>query len=662
MSAPITNQKYRHDIDGIRAIAIMGVIFFHAFPNHFMGGFIGVDIFFVISGFLISSIILNGFNGGQYSLFEFYLRRVCRLFPALILVMFFCLAFGWFILLAQEYEQLGKHVAGNSVFSGNFILLNESGYFDTSAERKILLHLWSLGIEEQFYIFWPLGLWWSYKKGIDATLIILCAIVISLLLNCILSYIYPVGNFYLPIGRFWELLTGAFLAIPYSKNLIIKLQINKNIASVFGIALISMSFALITNKNAYPGWVGLGPVVGTALLILGGEIKGSWINQRILAHPWLAGIGLISFPLYLWHWPLLAFLRILNNGITSSLESIVVIAASVILAWATFQFIEKPIKQSTKKKLIAFILFFLMCALGLFGYLSFHNKGWKDREVARLNDPANDFEEIKEKIESGCGLNETDKKLFAACKKDIREEPSLALLGDSKATALFPGLVNTSNNQGRWLIIGGTHSNGSSPLPSRPGQDLKLLALEAISKNPNIRIVVLVTAMRAIYPLIDRSKGYDYKYIERIPLIKNQDSPNDGFNETIKLLINGGKKVVIVIDNPVLPNPEDCFIRKIPKGFPKEFLPTPNINIDCTLSLDKYKKLTENYTELLYSLREKYPNLVFIYNTTNDLCDLNARACNAEKNGVALYAYTDHISFYAATLIGKNLNKFVNNF
>jgi peptidoglycan/LPS O-acetylase OafA/YrhL len=139
--------------------------------------------------------------------------------------MFFCLAFGWFILLDQEYEQLGKHVAGNSVFSGNFILLNESGYFDTSAERKILLHLWSLGIEEQFYIFWPLVLWLSYKKGVDATQFILCAIAISLLVNCILSYTHPVGNFYLPIGRFWELLTGAFLALPQSKNLIIKLNI-----------------------------------------------------------------------------------------------------------------------------------------------------------------------------------------------------------------------------------------------------------------------------------------------------------------------------------------------------------------------------------------------------------------------------------------------------
>lgn len=164
----LTHPKYRADIDGLRAIAVLSVVIFHAFPTMLPGGFVGVDIFFVISGFLISSIILGSLIENKFSFTQFYTSRIKRIFPALILVLVLSHAFGWFALLSDEYKQLGKHIASGAGFMSNFTLWHESGYFDNTAETKPLLHLWSLGIEEQFYIIWPLTLWiaWKYKTNI----------------------------------------------------------------------------------------------------------------------------------------------------------------------------------------------------------------------------------------------------------------------------------------------------------------------------------------------------------------------------------------------------------------------------------------------------------------------------------------------------------------
>src|SRR5450830_2138955 len=178
----LVHPKYRPDIDGLRAIAVLSVIIFHAFPSLLKGGFIGVDIFFVISGFLISTILFSSLEKDQFSFAEFYARRVKRIFPALLLVLLSCYIFGYFVLFADEYRQLGKHIAGGAGFISNFVLWDESGYFDTTAEIKPLLHLWSLGVEEQFYIFWPLILWVLAKQRLNflAALLVFTALSFAL--------------------------------------------------------------------------------------------------------------------------------------------------------------------------------------------------------------------------------------------------------------------------------------------------------------------------------------------------------------------------------------------------------------------------------------------------------------------------------------------------
>ena len=200
---------YRADIDGLRAIAVLSVVAFHAFPSLLPGGFIGVDIFFVISGFLISTILLDSLEKGSFKFLEFYARRVKRIFPALLVVITASYAFGWFALFPDEFAQLGKHIAGGASFISNLVSLNESGYFDNAAHAKPLLHLWSLGIEEQFYIFWPLLLWATWQIHVSPFLLAIVLAFISFALNLSDVKDSQATTFYSPLTRFWELLAGA---------------------------------------------------------------------------------------------------------------------------------------------------------------------------------------------------------------------------------------------------------------------------------------------------------------------------------------------------------------------------------------------------------------------------------------------------------------------
>jgi peptidoglycan/LPS O-acetylase OafA/YrhL len=208
----LSHPKYRADIDGLRAIAVLSVVGFHAFPSWICGGFIGVDIFFVISGFLISSIIFANLHQHSFEFIEFYCRRIRRIFPALIVVLIASFAIGWFVLLPNEFKQLGKHMAGGAGFIQNFLLWRESSYFDSAANTKPLLHLWTLAVEEQFYIVWPLVLWVAWKQKLNLLTITAVVALVSFSLNIGNVHTDAVAAFYSPQTRFWELMCGSMLA------------------------------------------------------------------------------------------------------------------------------------------------------------------------------------------------------------------------------------------------------------------------------------------------------------------------------------------------------------------------------------------------------------------------------------------------------------------
>lgn len=398
ISAHLSRPNYRPDIDGLRAIGILSIISFHAFPDKLSGGFLGVDIFFVISGYLISTIILNTLDLGTFSFVEFYKRRINRIFPALILILATCLVFGWFALLANEYKQLGKHIAGAAGGISNFIFWKEAGYFDNAAETKPLLHLWSLGIEEQFYIFWPIFLWIAKKNKINIFLIIIIITSASFYLNIKGIHNDTISTFYSPQTRFWELICGSLLAwwnlynhIPliyikkkygYLLNTIVSRHILKsnynallNAQSLFGLLLLCYGSYTISKEMLFPGALALIPVLGTVLIISAGEQ--AWFNRVVLSSRVLVWLGLISFPLYLWHWPILSFIQIIDNKAPSNTIRATAILLSIMLAWITYLFIEKPIRfNKTKNKINSTVIISLIITTGYMGYYTYKNDGF----------------------------------------------------------------------------------------------------------------------------------------------------------------------------------------------------------------------------------------------------------------------------------------------
>ncbi|MET3183076.1 UNVERIFIED_ORG: peptidoglycan/LPS O-acetylase OafA/YrhL [Variovorax guangxiensis] len=338
--------KYRPDIDGLRAIAVGSVLAYHAFPSLLPGGFIGVDIFFVISGFLITTILLQSLAAGDFSYRDFYARRIRRIFPALVLVLLVTLAFGWYVLLPGEFSQLGKQTTGGAAFFANLVFLGEAGYFDATAETKPLLHLWSLGIEEQFYIFWPLMLGLAWRKRWPMLRVVLVVAVISFLINVLTVQAHRAAAFYSPLSRAWELMAGGLLAA-------MRLQAaasgaadsrpwTKHLQSIVGMALLVLGLVMTRSTKAFPGWWALLPVLGAVSCIAAGP--NGVLNKYLLSNRVMVWIGLISYPLYLWHWPLLSYARIVTGGEPPLQLRIVLVVASVVLAWATYRFLERFVK------------------------------------------------------------------------------------------------------------------------------------------------------------------------------------------------------------------------------------------------------------------------------------------------------------------------------
>ena len=342
--------QHRKDIDGLRAIAVLLVVAFHVHPREVTGGFVGVDVFFVISGFLITGLIRSGLRDGDFRLLDFYARRIRRIFPALAVVLSACVAVGWLVLFPDDYRNLGRHAAASAAFVANFTLWQDAGYFDAPSVLKPLLHLWSLGIEEQFYILWPAVMLLAALGRRGAPLLAACAVLIaSFAVNVVVSRADPVAAFFLPATRFWELMVGCILALvleagrPTSAAAYSDHVRARDAASLAGSLMITLAAILIGPGLAFPGWWALLPTVGAALVIAAGP--GAWVNRQVLSRPALVWLGLISYPLYLWHWPILAFLRHYSFRPPSDLIRWGAILLAVVLADLTYRFVENPIRR-----------------------------------------------------------------------------------------------------------------------------------------------------------------------------------------------------------------------------------------------------------------------------------------------------------------------------
>ena len=470
----LSHPKYRADIDGLRAFAVLAVVAFHAFPSSVKGGFIGVDVFFVISGYLITTIIFENLDRGTFSLAEFYVRRIKRIFPALILVLATSFLLGWFTMLAVEYKQLGKHIAAGAGFISNIVFWNEAGYFDNTADTKPLLHLWSLGIEEQFYIVWPLLLWTAWKQKFNLLTVTLFITIASFVLNLKGIKQDAVAAFYSPQTRFWELLSGSLLAwftlykddifaiikdkidilfpyIVYNEKQGPESKMLANVLSFAGLLFLLYGFWRINKELNFPGKWALIPVIGALLLLIAGSK--AWINKTILSNKVAVWFGLISFPLYLWHWPLLFFARKVENEIPISNIRIAAIFLSVVLAWLTYKLVERPIRFGKNSKVKVTVLVILMAFAGYVGYITYSRDGLKFRTINKINDSVNEalsYDQKKGFRGGECFIDDVDEKtnkFSSVCGEKRSGIPSLLIWGDSHSASLYRGFESFAKSE-----------------------------------------------------------------------------------------------------------------------------------------------------------------------------------------------------------------------
>ena len=484
------NSNYRKDIDGLRALAIALVVIFHLFPNHIKGGFIGVDVFFVISGYLISNIILIGSSNKTFSFRDFYVRRVNRIFPALLTVFLVTFVFAWFNLLPIEFKDFGKHIAAGSIFISNFLLLNESGYFDKASESKPFLHLWSLAIEEQFYLIWPVLLIFILKKKDYLIPILSTLILVSFVMNITELWIYarPENAYYLPQNRFWELMSGGLLAalsfhqkipnfekkisIPFTRNHFV---LQSSLLSFVGVCSIVLAALLISKDIPFPGYIALAPVIGTLLIIVAGPM--AWLNQKLLSHRSIVFLGLISFPLYLWHWVIFSIATVTQPFTLSDTDRLLTLFVSLLMAFLTYLCIERPIKKAKAKNLIAILLVLLMVIFGYVGLNTYQRNGLEFRlknlqhrypiELQKLVPPHYlHINQQRDLLQNQCSNSSHDDfvKHFGQCLtgKDAKAN-TIFLWGDSYAEHLVNGYVKFYGSNHSINLI---NTSGCPPIPN----------------------------------------------------------------------------------------------------------------------------------------------------------------------------------------------------
>jgi peptidoglycan/LPS O-acetylase OafA/YrhL len=455
LASTAQHTRYRPDIDGLRAVAVLGVVAFHAFPRWMHGGFIGVDVFFVVSGFLISSIIYNALRLGRFSYMEFYVRRVRRIFPALLVVLATSLVVGLLLPFPDDYKQLGREVGAGAGFSANLLFWGQSGYFDTNAAIKPLLHLWSLGIEEQFYLIWPLLLAFLFARTRRLAMWMALLLIVSFAVNAIGIWDHASAMFYLPTSRFWELLSGALLAywiiFASRSGSWTEASTSQTVLAWCGLLLLATAALVINEQSAFPGYWALLPVAATLCLIASSR---SWFNRMVLGHRALVFIGLVSYPLYLWHWVLLSMLRMwLYDGAEAPrTQRVIVVLLSVLLAWITYEFVEKPIrfgKGTAARTWKPAALVALMASVGLMGLVVDRSNGLAQRYPADIR-PLAAFQYDNERhwytdVLGGGHCFDDDPaagpRLGAQCVQAANGRKKLLVLwGDSHAAALYPGL------------------------------------------------------------------------------------------------------------------------------------------------------------------------------------------------------------------------------
>lgn len=637
---------YRPDVDGLRAVAVLAVVGYHAFPGAVRGGFVGVDVFFVISGYLITTLILADLRQGSFSLLEFYRRRVRRIFPALLLVMAAVGVFGWFALLPHEYALLGKHLAAGAGFVSNLALWSEAGYFDEVAETKLLLHLWSLAIEEQFYLVWPLLLAWAWRRRWPVVRVCAAIAGASFVWSLLLVGRDPTQAFFSPLPRAWELMAGAVLAMAHPM-LVARLERWGTVLSLLGTAALAGALLTVTPRSAFPGWIALLPVLGTVLVIAAGPR--AWPNRHLYAARPMVAIGLISYPLYLWHWPLIAYAYVEEGAKPASGIRIAAVGVALLLAWMTYRFVEQPVRQRMARAAVLPVLLSAMLVVGIAGLALWARDGVPSRVAGA--ERLQVAEEPKPDPASAARCRERFPELAAAayCFASAEAEPVVAFVGDSHALQ-FARTLEAEWRQTPYVLIAHT---GCLPFTSRVLHELPRCrqVMEAVAgflqSRPGIRRVFLAGHWGYLSAGdFEANRGSAWRRPVPLTPSRERDFVQVG-SDFLRASSSAGREWVALLDVPYLDfNINKCVVQR-----PLSIVSRPVER--CAIERRAHDERNAGYEQALLAVLGSVPG-TSTYDPKPLFCD--AITCWALRDGRPVYADGDHFNAEGAAIVVRDLS------
>jgi len=640
LTTKIPSSDYRPDIDGLRAVAVLLVVFYHFDPDLVTGGFIGVDMFFVISGYLITGIIVKGIQAGNFSLVDFYVRRCRRILPTLFTMLVVIFGLGWVVLLPDEFRDLGKETLAGVLFSENMLLAKEAGYFDVEAVRKPLLHLWSLAIEEQFYLFWPLTLLLAHRFRIKLPTVSFALMRLSFIFGAYYALTHSVAAFYLLPSRFWEILSGACLFHMESRlPNTIRGRTYQNAKAfvaliiILGVSLLFRTFIIFEDAIISLSWLSLiwasFSCLAAILLISAGQ--NAWINRRILSSPPLVFIGRISYPLYLWHWPLLSIAYIMGDEKPVLVARLSIVLLSFLLAWLTFRFIEQPVRNPSspffRARFVGISATAAAVVISTLGYCAFSQTGFLGTSLGANTLQFDDIDQASIQPLLDREWWKKNQLKDTLCEKSFWKpdhadppicrltdlSPRVMLLGDSHVNHLIPGLISVNDATFSHIVEVSNYD--------------KEFVENAIS-DKNIRYVIISLYNKHFINLEEVTSRFLYKN-----LLQN-----------IELLEKAGKQIIFFIDIPTLDvNPLRCLnVRR--------FSLTSRDRMLCARSLTEVLAEQVTMRRMITDLAKQNPKMK-VFDPTPAMCDKNY--CYAIRDKKMLYRDSDHLSVDGSIFVAR---------
>ena len=656
--------QYEYELDGIRAMAVMAVLLFHLGLKTFTGGFTGVDVFFVLSGYLITAISVKSFNKGDFSFSKFYIRRARRLLPSLFVVIFLSFVFSVLLMSPDHLAAFSRSAINATLSISNFGFWLESGYFDSNKYTKPLLHTWSLGVEEQFYLIWPVVIFLIFKlKNPNLRIFaMLSLVIISFLISLIFTKSNPNAAFFLSPFRAWQFASGGLLALfLHSHSELGRKYILPNIVSIvltiLGVVLTVWGFIYLTPEN-FPGVKALVPTIGTLFIILAG---GNTISKLLLANRVTRFLGKHSYSLYLVHWPLIVFWRYYTGGPLNAYEIVIVGALSIFGAVLLYKFVETPFRKpwtrnfDVEKFAVPAGLLTTACVLLVFSSYAWAQQGWP----GRVSDQSTELFAALKTSNKGVACHPKTAKQRGCYFGQRKQKPDFAIFGDSHAESLSLGLetlAKRKKKKGRKVVLYATLPFIDSVTYDEDKKLNRSFSRFLNSAATSDSDVVIIHARFALHWLTERPAYEAHmpsKFVGRegksppTSAAESQENFVIGLEETLKFLKS--KKVVIVGAIPYQGvDTAQCLTR------PTFIISQEKLINNCSgFSRDQVFQRLDDVNSILKSYAEKH-GAIFI-DPTETFCPKRSPNCIRVKDNTLLYKDDDHLSRAGATLLAKEI-------